>query len=71
MATFALDTTGRTSDEVFTLHRACERFDRPGVVSVRGVWHDGEEPYVLLTLDSGATERIELELIEKRFVRAA
>jgi hypothetical protein len=61
MATFALDTSGRTSEEVLALHRACLRFDRPDVVRVRGVWQEHSDPYLLVTRVGGAVEQVPLD----------
>jgi hypothetical protein len=69
MAIFALDTSGRTSDEVLALHRACLRFDRPDVVRVRGVWQEHSDPYLLVTRVGGAVEQVPLE--RGQLVRAA
>jgi hypothetical protein len=69
MATFALDTSGRTSDEVLALHRACLRFDRPDVVRVRGVWQEHSDPYLLVTRVGGAVEQVPHE--RGQLVRAA
>ena len=69
MATFALDTSGRTSEEVLALHRACLRFDRPDVVRVRGVWQEHSDPYLLVTRVGGAIEQVPLE--RDQLVRAA